>query len=175
MARSTLRTPRRGRAQAAVLLFVAAWVASCQLPGATALPGEPLRLSQRAAAGDPARRASMRLVLSGLDSDEAGRSAEASSLYERALQVDPTNPYAWLALARQEVFEGDPDRGLANLDKAETLLASDDAAAAHLAGIRAAGLRALGQPELAAPFQREARERAPAAWADGKLDAAELR
>jgi tetratricopeptide (TPR) repeat protein len=117
----------------------------------------------------------MRLVLSGLDSDEAGRSAEASSLYERALQVDPTNPYAWLALARQEVFEGDPDRGLANLDKAETLLASDDAAAAHLAGIRAAGLRALGQPELAAPFQREARERAPAAWADGKLDAAELR
>jgi tetratricopeptide (TPR) repeat protein len=117
----------------------------------------------------------MRLVLSGLDADEAGRSAEASSLYERALQVDPTNPYAWLALARQEVFEGDPDRGLADLDKAESLLASDDAAAAHLAGIRAAGLRAVGQPGLAEPFMHEARERAPAAWADGKLDAAELR
>ena len=69
----------------------------------------------------------MRLVLAGLDADEAGRSAEASSLYERALQVDPTNPYAWLALARQEVFEGDPDRGLADLDKAESLLTSDDA------------------------------------------------
>jgi len=117
----------------------------------------------------------MRLVLSGLDADEGGRSAEASSLYERALQVDPTNPYAWLALARQEVFEGDPDRGLANLDKAETLLSSDQAAAAHLAGIRAAGLRAVGQPGLAEPFMREARERAPAVWADGKLDAAELR
>ena len=100
----------------------------------------------------------MRLVLSGLDADEARRSAEASSLYERALQVDPTNPYAWLALARQEVFEGDPDRGLANLDKAETLLTSDDAAAAHLAGIRAAGLRAVGKPGLAEPFMREARD-----------------
>ena len=117
----------------------------------------------------------MRLVLSGLDSDEAGRSAEASSLYERALQVDPTNPYAWLALARQEVFEGDPDRGLADLDKADALLASDVGAAAHLAGIRAAGLRAVGQPALAEPFMREARERAPDVWADGKLDAAELR
>jgi tetratricopeptide (TPR) repeat protein len=117
----------------------------------------------------------MRLVLSGLDADGAGRSAEASSLYERSLQVDATNPYAWLALARQEVFEGDPDRGLAHLDKAEALLGADEASAAHLAGIRGAGLRAVGQPALAAPFLREARDRAPALWADGKLDAAELR
>lgn len=165
----------RSAGKAATLLALVAWTASCQIPGATILPGEPLRLSRVAGDGDPARRASMRLVLSGLDADEVGRSAEASSRYERALQVDPTNPYAWLALARQEVFEGDPDRGLANLDKAETLLTSDDAAVAHLAGIRAAGLRAVGQPGLAEPFLREARERAPAAWADGKLDAAELR
>ena len=80
-------------------------------PRSDAAPGGTPQLSRVAGEGDPARRASMRLVLSGLDADEAGRSAEASSLYERALQVDPTNPYAWLALARQEVFEGDPDRG----------------------------------------------------------------
>lgn len=172
MARATLR---RTAARAASLLLAVVWTAGCQVPVATTLPGEPLHVSRVAGEGDAARRASLRLVLSGLDADEAGRSAEASSLYERALQVDPTNPYAWLALARQEVFEGDPDRGLANLDKAEALLASDDAAAAHLAGIRAAGLRAVGQPGLAEPFMREARERAPAAWADGKLDAAELR
>ena len=172
MARATLT---RTAARATSVLFALVWTAGCQVPGATTLPGEPLHVSRVAGEGDPARRASMRLVLSGLDADEAGRSAEASSLYERALQVDPTNPYAWLALARQEVFEGDPDRGLANLDKAETLLASDAAAAPHLAGIRAAGLRAIGQPGLAEPFMRDARERAPAAWADGKLDAAELR
>ena len=117
----------------------------------------------------------MKIVLAGLDADTDGRSAEASSLYERALQVDPTNPYAWLALARQEVFEGDPDRGLADLDKAEALFGSDETAAAHLAGIRGAGLRAVGQGAFAEPFLREASERAPALWADGKLDAAELR
>jgi len=154
-------------------LFLAGIAAGCQLPRAPG--GEPLHVSQQAGAGDPARRASLRLVLSGLDADAGGRSAEASSLYERALQVDPTNPYAWLALARQEVFEGDPERGLANLDKAEALLATDDAAAAHLAGIRAAGLRAVGRPAQAEPFLREARARAPEVWADGKLDAAELR
>jgi tetratricopeptide (TPR) repeat protein len=159
-------------AAAALLAFVAA---ACTVPRAATHPGEPLHLTRVASSGDAARRASMRLVLSGLDADEVGRSAEASSLYERALQVDPTNPYAWLALARQEVFEGDPDRGLANLDKAETLLATDEAAAAHVAGIRAAGLRAVGQGTLAEPLLRDARERAPAAWADGKLDAAELR
>jgi tetratricopeptide (TPR) repeat protein len=172
MAGTTLTRPLRP-AGTAVLLLLA--VAGCQVPRAATLPGEPLHLSRVASEGDPARRASMRLVLSGIDADEAGRSAEASSLYERALQVDPTNPYAWLALARQEVFEGDPDRGLANLDKAETLLVSDETADAHVAGIRAAGLRAVGQGALAEPFMREARERAPSAWADGKLDAAELR
>ena len=172
MARSTLTRPA---GTLAALLLASALSLACQIPGAAQRGGATVSLSREAAAGDPARRASMRLVLSGLDADEAGRSAEASSLYERSLQVDPTNPYAWLALARQEVFEGDPDRGLADLDKADALLASDDAAAAHLAGIRAAGLRAVGQPALAEPFLREARERAPAAWADGKLDAAELR
>ena len=117
----------------------------------------------------------MRLVMAGLDADARGRAAEASSQYERALQVDPNNPYAWLALARQEVFEGDPERGLSHLDKADALLAGDERAAAHLAGIRGAGLAAVGQASLAAPFLREARARAPAEWADGKLDAPELR
>jgi tetratricopeptide (TPR) repeat protein len=156
------------------LVLAAFAAASCQSPAPRPLPGEPLRLSQ-IAGGDAARRASMKIVLAGLDADSAGRSAEASSLYERSLQVDPTNPYAWLALARQEVFEGDPDRGLSHLDKAEALFGSDETAAAHLAGIRGAGLRAVGQPAFAEPFLREARERAPALWADGMLDAAELR
>ena len=172
MARSTLIGRFRS---AASLLLAAGVVLSCQLPMARPLPGEPLLVSQAAGSGDAARRASMRLVLSGLDADAAGRFAEASSLYQRSLQVDATNPYAWLALARQEVFEGDPDRGLSHLDKAEALLASDPSAAADLAGIRGAGMLALGQASLAEPFLREARERAPELWADGVLDARELR
>jgi tetratricopeptide (TPR) repeat protein len=162
------------KARGPALALAAALALACQAPGG-GFPGETLQLSREAGAGDPARRASLRLVLSGLDADEQGRPAEASSLYQRALQVDPNNPHAWLALARQEVFEGDPERGLAHLDKAEALLGSDVRAAAHLAGLRGAGLAAVGQPALGAPFLREARERAPEAWADGKLDASELR
>jgi hypothetical protein len=33
----------------------------------------------------------------------------------------------------------------------------------------------VGQPRMAEPFLREALERAPTIWADGQLDAAELR
>jgi tetratricopeptide (TPR) repeat protein len=150
-------------------------LAGCQIPAGTGFPGEPLQLSQLVGTGDPARRASMRLVIAGLDADQRGREAEASSSYQRALQVDPNNPYAWLALARQEVFDGDPDRGLSHLDKAQALLGSDERAAAHLAGIRGAGLVAIGKRPLGEPFLREARELAPGAWADGQLDASELR
>lgn len=116
----------------------------------------------------------MRLVMGGLDSARGGRGAEASARYQRALQVDPTNPYAWLALARQEIFEGDPDRGLAHLDKARALLGTDERATAHLVGLRGAGLVALGRPGLGQPFLEEARQLAPAIWGDGKLDASEL-
>jgi len=163
----------RRRALASALLAALA-ASGCQIvPGS--FPGEPLRLSQLASEGDPARRASLRLVLAGLDADARGRGAEASSSYQRALQVDPNNPYAWLALARQEVFDGDPERGLSHLDKAQALLGTDEQAAAHLAGIRGAGLIAVGKRPLGEPFLREARELAPGAWSDGKLDASELR
>jgi tetratricopeptide (TPR) repeat protein len=162
----------RGRALAVALLLA---LASCRIPAGPGFPREPLHLSQLASTGDPARRASMRLVIAGLDADQRGRGAEASSSYQRALQVDPNNPWAWLALARQEVFDGDPDRGLSHLDKAQALLGSDERAAAHLAGIRGAGLVAIGKRPLGEPFLREARELAPAAWSDAKLDAAELR
>ena len=148
--------------------------AGCQLTP-TVFPREPLHLSELGGSGDPARRASLRLVLAGLDADTRGRAAEASSSYQRALQVDPNNPYAWLALARQEVFEGDPDRGLSHLDKAQALLGTDERAAAHLAGIRGAGLVAIGKRPLGEPFLREARELAPDTWSDGMLDASELR
>ena len=159
-----------------MLLGLVLWLPllACQIP--RGVPGaEPLSLSRVAAEGDPARRASMRLVMGGLDSDDGGRFAEASARYQRALQVDPTNPYAWLALARQEIFEGDADRGLAHLDKARALLGSDESVAAHLAGLRGAGLVAIGQPGLGQPFLEEARQLAPDVWGDGTLDASELR
>jgi len=156
-----------------------AWIAlACAGPAG---PGSseaaaPFHLSQVAGDGDAARRASSRLVIEGLEADAAGRAAGALSRYEHAVQVDPTNPWAWLALARHELDVGRPDRTLSYLEKAEALLPGRSLGVeAHLAGLRGSALRDLGRgSEAVGPLER-ARRLAPAAWADGRLDAAELR
>ena len=137
----------------------------------------PLRLSQVSSEGDATRRASLRLCLQGLDSDSEGRARMALSQYERAIQIDPTNPFAYLAIARHEVERGDPQRALEYLDRAEMLLDSEGARSPrvepHLVGLRGAALRETGQggEELLA----RAYELSPSVWSDGQLSAAELR
>ncbi len=96
---------------------------SCVTQGPRGESG-PLRISEVERQGDSSRRASTRLVLSGLDFDLASESGRALSEYERAIQIDPTNPYAYLAVAR---FYADlflPGRSLEYLDQAELLLES---------------------------------------------------
>ncbi len=85
-------------------------VAGCA--GPSRFSREPVRLSDLASEGDPARRASLRLVTRGLDSDSGGQAQLALSQYERAIQVDPNNPFAYLAIARHHVERGDPELGL---------------------------------------------------------------
>ena len=129
--------------------------------------------------GDPARRASNRLIAEGLDNDAVGRPAVALGLYERSLQVDPTNPYAFLALARHHAEGLDPERAFAFLDKAEALLDHERAAPpgveAHLVGLRGAALYAGGRFEAGTALLERARALAPEAWSDGHLTARELR
>ncbi|TDJ21164.1 MAG: tetratricopeptide repeat protein [Deltaproteobacteria bacterium] len=147
--------------------------------GMGSLPGSDpsLRLTDLGAAGDPARRASLRLCIEGLNLDEQGRDSAALSQYQRAIQVDPTNPYAYLALARHEIDEGDPDRALAYVDQAEALLDAQGALTpgveAHLSGLRGAALMAQGGS--GALHLDRARRLDPHSWGDGHLDAAELR
>ena len=121
----------------------------------------------------------MRLVLEGLDADAAGSEGEATSLYGRALQVDPSNPFAYLALARQRAEGEDPARALPYLEKARALLAAQKAETpsveAHLCGLRALALDAAGRGEEAQEEMARAKALAPDAWSDGRLDAAELR
>jgi tetratricopeptide (TPR) repeat protein len=139
--------------------------------------GEPLRLSELERSGDPTRRASLRLCVEGLDAEVAGRGRGAASYYERAIQLDPTNPYAYLSLARHAVDLGDGDAALEYLDRAEQLLSSEGALSprveAHLAGLRGAALEATGR-QGRADLDR-ARGLYPAVWGDGRLSAAELR
>ena len=137
---------------------------------------EALRVSDAALEGDATRRASLRLVLQGLDEDEAGKAETARSSYERAIQIDSTNPYAYLALARLEVDEGRFDRALEAIDQAELLFGdAGPGVEAHLAGLRGAASLGKGYGGEAGVLLDEASRLAPGVWADGHLSAAELR
>jgi tetratricopeptide (TPR) repeat protein len=136
-------------------------------------------LTDVAEEGDAARRASMRLILSGLEEDQELRPAHALALYERALQVDPNNPFAYLALARHHVEGAEPQRALAFLEKADVLLANSEwqspGLEADLVGIRGSALYASDRIDRALPLLERARRLVPAVWDDARLDARELR
>jgi hypothetical protein len=164
---STTLWPRR--IVAAALLVLAA----CATPG---LPGGSVRLSDVEDDGDPARRASLRLVERGLG-DESGHPQLAVSDFERAIQVDPTNPWAYLALARHYAPTR-PDRALEYLDQAQAMLDAEQMLSPrvepHLLGIRGMALRMRGDPSGDALLE-QARRMAPEAWGDGYLSPEELR
>ena len=140
-------------------------------------PVEPVRISEVAPAGDAVRRASLRLCVEGLRADEDGRSARARIQYERAIQIDPTNPWAYLSLARHEVERGEPDRALEYLQQADSLLRAESALSPgvepHLIGLRGAALQAEGRGG-GADLERAA-QLSPEVWGDGRLTASELR
>ena len=94
-------------------------------------------------------------------------------------QVDPDNPYAYLAIARHRVEGRDPSSALPFVDKSQALLAARGAltpgAEAHLAGLRGSALLAVGERERALALLEQARTLEPRVWSDGRLDAQELR
>jgi tetratricopeptide (TPR) repeat protein len=129
--------------------------------------------------GDVTRRASTRLVLSGLVSDAQGRSSLALSQYERAIQIDPPNPYAYLALARHYADRSDPERTLEYLDQAELLLESQGVSfprvEPHLLGLRGSALQTAGRPDEGELLLAHAKALAPSVWGDARLSPEELR
>jgi tetratricopeptide (TPR) repeat protein len=138
--------------------------------------GGALRLSE-VRPTDPARRASIGLCLDGLAADAEGRPSSALNHYSRAIQIDPNNPYAYLALARHEVEMGDARRALEYLDLAESLLAAESALSPrvepHLDGLRGSALTATGRNGSVELGRAE--RAAPGVWGDGRLSAQELR
>ncbi len=157
-----------------VPILVLASATGCVTPLAPRVPA--FGISDVAAEGDATRRASTRLVLRGIDADAAGDAARARATYQRALQVDATNPYAFLALARFEVEAGDAERAASMLDQAQALLRVEQApegALLHVRGLRGVlearrtGGRSAALSDVGAA--------SPEVWADGRLDARELR
>ena len=138
---------------------------------------EPLRLRDVEGSGDPTRRASIHLCAQGLDADVAGRARSAGVYYERAIQMDPTNPYAYLVLARHQVESGDADAALATLQRSEQLLGAEQALSprvqVHIDGLRGAALEATDRD--GARYLAESNRVSPTVWGDGRLTAAELR
>jgi Tfp pilus assembly protein PilF len=138
-----------------------------------------VRISQITHQGDMRRQASMRLVVEGLDAELVAAPDRALSRYQRAIQIDPGNPFAYLALARYYVSVDDPARALEYLDRAQSLL--DPAGSIslrispHLLGLRGAALAEMGRDAEAERLLARARQLAPSVWGDGRLDPGELR
>ncbi len=138
-----------------------------------------LRVTEAQDEGDAARRASIRLVLDGLDAEVGGQADRAEISYERAIQVDPTNPFAYLALARHHAEGTDPERALAFLDQASALFEAQGENShrvrVHLIGLRGEAQYSAGRIAEGDALLEQARNLAPYVWSDGHLSAEELR
>lgn len=159
----------------AMLTALMASVLACRSPQPSPAQVTPLRLSE-VQTTDNVRRASLRLCAEGLREDLRGKKVPARSQYERAMRIDPTNPWAYLVMARHEAFTGDASSALEFLEQAETLLGDEGAnsprVAPHLDGLRGAALDATsGAGRL---YLDRAAESAPDVWGDGRLDPDEL-
>lgn len=167
------------RVLVAVLLIAPSFACVSALPTSRAPAPGGLRLSELSDLGDPQRRASMRLVLEGLDYDAAGDPGKAAGRYDTALQLDPTNPYAYLSVARQRAAGRDPASAMSFIDRTESLLRASreltPSAQAHLIGLRGSVWYATGKLRAGADALERARDLAPWVWRDGQLAAHELR
>jgi hypothetical protein len=172
---------KAGRASFVLLALLAGFAVACAT-GVAPRPLQrvrPLRISEVAGDGDPTRRASTRLVINGLESSPP---EQGLFDYERAIQIDATNPYAYLALAAFEIQWGDLEQGVQALAQTELLLDAEGLKSPrvepHLIGLRGRSmLRSYDDVERSAgqSWMDEARRRAPEVWGDGWLGVAELR
>lgn len=140
---------------------------------------QPLTASRALGQSDPARDASLRLVISGLDEDESGLPSRATASYQRAIQVDSTNPFAYLALARHHLEYGSYQEADAFLGQARSLFEADGLLGPEVdvwgVGLRAGIDRGLGNEVSAGARFQAARELSFEIWADESLSASELR
>ena len=142
-------------------------------------PEHPLTTTAALGQTDSTRDASLRLVIAGLDDDSAGRPNRALASYQRAVRVDATNPFAYLALARHHLEGGSVVEASAFLDQARSLFESQQQLGPSVdvwgIGLRAWIDREEARDELADLRFAAARKLSPEIWDDERLSAAELR
>jgi tetratricopeptide (TPR) repeat protein len=169
---------RRLRFPLVLVCLVAGCRAGPPNPGELLLHAPAWHFSDVAEVGDARRRASNRLVGQALSESNAD-TLRAGERIRRALQVDPTNPWAYLALAREQVARGEYEAAWAALDQAEARMLAEGeiplGVRAHLSGLRGRVLVSRDRSQAAFPLFAEAERLAPAVWDDQHLNAAELR
>lgn len=142
-------------------------------------PAPPLTAHAALGRYDARRDASLRLVIEGLDAESAGDATRGLAIYQRAVRLDPTNPIAYLALARHHVATGRPEEASAFLDQARVLFESEGELGASVdvwgIGLRAWIDRAEGHDAEANSRFEAARALAPDIWGDELLSADELK
>jgi tetratricopeptide (TPR) repeat protein len=163
------------------VILLAVWLGCAPMTQRAAAPTvtEPLTVTRAIGRYDSARDASLRLVATGLEADAAGHPGPALASYQRAIRVDPTNPFAYLALSRHHLEAGSIDEAEAFLDQARSLFEAEEGLGPEVdvwgVGLRAGIERAQGREERAAELYAIARELGPSIWRDEQLSAAELR
>jgi tetratricopeptide (TPR) repeat protein len=139
----------------------------------------PMTTSAALGQSDSTRDASLQLVISGLDDDSAGRPGRALASYQRAVRVDPTNPFAYLALSRHHLEAGASGEASAFLDQARSLFETQELLGPSVdvwgIGLRAWIDRQEARDALADSRFEVARGLSPEIWNDERLSAAELR
>ncbi len=183
----SISAPSRGARRRLQLLGLAValgLVLSGCVAGQRYVPGfaptvEPLTASAALGLYDSTRDASLRLVIAGLDEDASGQPSRALASYQRAIQVDATNPFAFLALARHHLEDGSFEEASAFLDQARSLFESEQTLGPAVdvwgLGLRAGIERGLGRNERADSLFERARLLSPSIWGDERLSASELR
>lgn len=159
------------------------WLAGCSVYSGPSMPFgssvRPLTATGALGEGDSVRDASLRLVIAGLDDDEAGRPDRALASYQRAVRVDSTNPFAYLALARYYVEYRSLAEADAFLDQARSLFEAQSRLGPEVdvwgIGLRASIDRGEGRDAEADSLFEAARRLSPSIWADESLSARELR
>ena len=169
---------RRVRFRVGLVALVTAFQWGCQTPAPPPAPVAPYKATDFLEKGDPARNASMRLVVQGLKSDELHQYPAARAAYERAIQVDATNPWAYLVLARYYVEQGEVSRVDSLLDQSAALFEAqglrEPRVGVHLLGLRGSAFILQSRSADGTLYLERAQELAPGVWGDGQLEASEL-
>ena len=142
-------------------------------------PSEPpLTVSAAIGLYDSTRDASLRLVIEGLEADQKGQASRAIASYQRAVRVDPTNPFAFLALARHHLESESIGEAGAFLDQARSLFEAQGRLGPSVdvwgLGLRAGIDRLRGREDRAGALFDQARQLSPEIWGDERLSAREL-